>query len=289
MSPVIKSGHRRVGFGEHSVIINAYGTGAEDLIDFLCCDLQVDSDAMVQGSYDLMIVGANKQMVSLWLAGRCLYSGENRYDLAYVLINEIIHQCIVDNKTGPVIHAAAIASEAGAVLLPGKSGAGKSTLTAWLLSQGCQYLTDELVLVTGPGRQLHPFTRPLSLKNGAAAVLDPFLSYAPSDVLSGGGGFMLPHRLVNSEFTRQRPPLSLVLFPEYKAGAPTELTKISAALGCARLLECYVNARNIPGHGVAQLAEIARATPLYELSYGGFLGLHEVLLGAFPGLFRGEQ
>ncbi len=224
-------------------------------------------------------------MLSLRQEEKQLYQGDCRYDLAYTLINEIIYQCITDNRTGLAIHAAAIGSQKGGVLFPGKSGSGKSTLVAWLVSRGCNYLTDELVILAGNDYRIYPFTRPLSIKTGSSSVVSAFLNYDPQVVVAGAGGFMLPHRLVNSIFSAAVPPLSLIIFPEYRAGTATELTKLSGALGCAKLMECYVNARNIQNHGISLLAELARSIPIYQLVYGNFDGLHELLGESFPTLF----
>jgi len=46
-----------------------------------------------------------------------------------------------------LFHAAALAWQGRGLLLPGKISAGKTTLTAWLLSRGLDYLTDELVFI----------------------------------------------------------------------------------------------------------------------------------------------
>ena len=279
-----KSGSCTVGFCGQYVTINSYGPGSTELVNFLCCDLHTYTDSPVNAVYDLMIVG-KKQMLSLWQEEEQLYFGDCRYELACTLINEIIYQCIVDNRAGHAIHAGAVGSETGGILLPGKSGSGKSTFTTWLVFCGCNYLTDELVILAGNDHRIHPFTRPLSLKIGSSSVLSSFLSYGPQEVVNGANGFMLPHRLINENFPAA-PPLSLILFPEYKAGTTTELTKMTTALGCARLMECYVNARNIQDHGISQLAEITRNTPIYQLTYGSFDGLHELLDESFPTFFR---
>ncbi len=60
---------------------------------------------------------------------------------------------------------------------------------------------------------------------------------------------------------------------------------MSAALGCARLMECYVNARNIEDHGIGRLAEIMRTTPVYQLTYSSFNGLQQALRDELPAIF----
>ena len=285
MVPITETTSRTVGFCDQYVTINSQGPESTDLVDFLCCDLQTNPNAIPHAVYNLKIVD-KRSTLSLHQGKEQLYTGDCRYELAYTLINEIIYECIADNRKGHGIHAAAIGSEIGGVLLPGKSGSGKSTLTTWLVSRGCNYLTDELVILAGNNPRIYPLTRPISIKAGSASVISAFVNYKPQEVVIGANGIMLPHRLVNTVFSAATPPLSLILFPEYVAGAATELTKMTGGLACARLMECYVNARNIEGHGIGQLAELTRTTPVYQLTYGSFGGLYELLSKTFPTLFK---
>lgn len=271
-----KSGGRVVGFCNHCITINYNCPEAESLINFLCTDLPADRNFPSHTTYDLIIVG-KKPMMSLWQGDKQLYFGDCKYNLAYTLTNEIIYQCIADNKTGHAIHAAAVSNRQGTILLPGKSGCGKSTLTTWLVYRGYSYLTDELVVIAEDDHHIHPFTRPISIKTGSTAVLNSFLNVEEKDILVGDKGFMLPHRLVNDKFRVDPPPLSLIIFPEHKADAATRLTKLTGGKGCSKLMECYVNARNIQDHGFSQLAELTRNIPAYHLLYGSFDELEIVL------------
>lgn len=63
-----------------------------------------------------------------------------------------------------ILHAAAVERGGVAVVLPAGSGTGKSTLAAALLVRGWRYLTDELTLIDPLTLQVHPFPRPLSIK-----------------------------------------------------------------------------------------------------------------------------
>jgi hypothetical protein len=276
-----KSGHSCVGFGGQCVAISWHGSQALELIDFLCCDLQRDSDYPPRAEFKLTVDHGQK-VYALQNVEQQLYQGDDYYELAYTLINEIIYHVIVDKKDGLAIHAAALSSAEGGILLPGKSGSGKSTFSAWLVSCGCHYLTDELVFLDGLIPIIYPFTRPVSFKKGSLPVLNTFAHYNQGDVIAGQAGLMLPHRLLNVDFTSEMPLLSLVLFPNYVGGALATITRISAGLGCARLMECYVNARNIDNHGIDRLANIARTTPIYQLTYGSFDGLYETLQSSFP-------
>jgi hypothetical protein len=276
-----KSGRSYVGFGGQCVEISWCGVHAKELIDFLCCDLQLDRDKTPKAEYKLT-VDREKKVFSLQKAEEQLYLGDDYYELAYTLINEIIYHVIVDKKEGLAIHAAALGSTEGGILLPGKSGSGKSTFSAWLVTCGCRYLTDELVILDGSSTQIDPFTRPVSFKKGSLSVLHTFVHYRPEDAIAGSAGLMLPHRLLNDNFTPETPFLSLILFPQYLKDASTKIKPLSGALSCACLMECYVNARNINNHGIDLLANLVRKTPSYQLTYGSFKGLYETLKSSFP-------
>lgn len=282
---MVDSSRSWVGFGGESLAVDWCGAAAQKLIDFLCCDLQRDMVKSPRKIYQLY-VNREASQYSLKNDQQQFYAGDDYYELAYALINEIIYQVIVDKKDGLAIHAGAVGTGAGGVLLPGESGSGKSTFTAWLLSCGCRYLTDELVVLDVESSEIDPFTRPVSFKTGSVPVVQNMISFDAEDAISGSNGLMLPHRLFNQNFNRQRVPLSLILFPRYRSGVPTTITPLSGALGCARLIECYVNARNIKDHGIGRIAQIIRNTPVYQVTYGSFDGLYESLQDRFPAMFQ---
>jgi hypothetical protein len=107
-----------------------------------------------------------------------------------------------------------------------------------------------------------------------------------NEVLRGDSGIMVPHRLLNPDFAPTQPALSLILFPRFQAGASAKLTELTPGIGCARLMECFVNARNIPGHGISGLARLTGKVPIIELTYGSFSGAGRVLAEALPEFFR---
>ncbi len=279
------SGRSWVGFSGEYVAIDWSGTDAPELIDFLCRDLKRDEPKTFRTLLSLHVEKERSHYLLGKNHGETLYSGDDYYEMAYALINEIIYQVIVDNRDGLAIHAAAVHTSAGGVLLPGQSGSGKSTFTAWLLSCGCNYLTDELVVLDVASKHITPFTRPISFKSGSVPVVKSMAEWDQDSAIEGQNGLMVPHRIFRQNYSPKSPPLSLVLFPKYSRGCKTEISRMSAALGCARLMECYVNARNIEDHGIGRLAEIMRTTPVYQLTYSSFNGLQQALRDEFPAIF----
>ncbi len=129
-----------------------------------------------------------------------------------------------------------------------------------------------------------PFTRPISIKNGSEKALSTFFRGDSKQILSSEKGCMVPHRLINKNFSVEKPSLSLIIFPEYKPGTHPQIEQMNAAVGCSQLISCYVNARNIKGHGIAKIAAMVRETPTYHLTYGSFDGLRSVLANVLPAL-----
>ncbi|XOF33679.1 MAG: hypothetical protein ACL93V_17070 [Candidatus Electrothrix sp. YB6] len=281
-----------VGFCGQYVRISCNSPAAAALVDFLCADLQDNQHAQyvqhAKPHAECRLVFSGKESMSLHREGELLYQGECRRELAYALLNEIIFQCLENNDSGPAVHAAAVLCGKKGVLIPGNTGAGKSTFAAWLTACGCGYLTDELVILSGDEYRIQPFTRPVTLRPEAAAALAPYVRFNndSAKILTGDSGFMVPHRLLNPAFTPATPRPALILFPRFRAGARTELTKLTPGRGCSRLMECYVNARNIPGHGISGLARLSRDVPILQLTYGSFAGLRPLLADALPEFFR---
>lgn len=62
------------------------------------------------------------------------------------------------------IHAAVVALDGKAIILPGKSGVGKSTIASALIRSGAHYLSDEFALIDPLG-MVHPYARNLAIKS----------------------------------------------------------------------------------------------------------------------------
>lgn len=273
-----------IGFSGQYITVACDGKSTRDLLDFLFADLQWDENAVRKAFYTLETEADSGLYSFSQEAGR-LYHGQSRYRLAYSLCNEVMYQCIVENTSGFAVHAAAIHNDGRGILLPGKSGAGKSTLVAWLTAHGYSYLTDELVILEPVTRHITPFTRPISYKKGSIPIVEGLVTGEPDQRLHGEEGVMIPHRMLGDNYSSGTTVLSCIIFPEFRPGISPRLSKLSGGLGCLKLMECYVNARNLKDHGMKELAEVVRDTPVYELQYGTFDGLLDLLRNTFPDSF----
>ena len=170
-----------------------------------------------------------------------------------------------------LLHAASIEREGRAVILTGLSGSGKSTLAALLMLRGWRLLGDEFALLDPGTGLLHPFPRPVSLKNesvaavaaaagraGAATRFGPWLRGTPK----GDIRHLVPDAASLAAMTRPARPVA-VLFPRWgfepatRAVAPSEvfvrLTQASTnyvALGEAAFRALTTLATQVPATAI---------------------------------------
>ena len=93
-----------------------------------------------------------------------IYEGDSLAALANSLMDTSIYNLADKCSSGMLFHAACLSWKGKGVILPAQSGHGKTTLSAWLLSNGFDYLTDELVYLPLESRQALCFGRPLNVK-----------------------------------------------------------------------------------------------------------------------------
>lgn len=263
------------GLGEARSEIDYNGIEARELIDFLFRDFPIPKGPVLSRRFGVVVAGTPARM-SLWLGEKQIYFGDSKQLLAHFLINEIFYDCIVSNTSSQAVHAAAVSSSRKSLLLPGKSGSGKSSLAAWLTASGMNYLTDELVFLSPTGC-VQPLTRPICLKPPSYEALKKRLVLDEKKLLLGRDGAMIPHRLLNPHWSASTPGLDVIVFPTFVKDQPATLTEISSAKSCLKLLECHVNARNLPGHGFSEIAAITRKVSSYELTFGSYDGVLELL------------
>lgn len=259
-------------FGGLSFAIACNTKEALALASFLFADLPCPEEREPAKRFDMLFAG-HKPMLSLWDGDYRLYFGQSLYQMAYVLMNEVLFHCMDNNSSQHAIHAGAVIHGDCCILLPGTSGCGKSTLTAWLISHGYQYLTDELIFLADTG-QVSPFVRPISLKTDARRL--PWLrtEQRQGEILVGEEGSMIPHRLLNPDFAIKRPLVTHIVFPEYRERAVLELHEITPAQSSLYLMQSHVNARYHPRMGLPELAGVARQCRSFKLTYGAWQDLH---------------
>jgi hypothetical protein len=262
---------RLINFAGSTVAIEYDGAQAAHIIEFLYGHVPHAGAAAPHVTYRLLSGGASGGMV-LYRGERLLYDGRSAADVANLLLGDTCHELADQSRGGLLFHAAALARRGKGLILPGMIGAGKSTLAAWLLARGLDYLTDELVFVPPGAGRFQAFTRPLNLKPPARTILQlQFdLEGQSGQVFSGSHFDLIPPTLINPCSQVSEPDVDLILFPQYLPESAFDLQRLSKAQAGLELMQCVVNARNLPDHGFSEITRLARKAPAYQMCYAGF-------------------
>lgn len=262
------AGRREVGFGGSAVTVEHEGESAAWLVDFLYRYIPPADDALPHVTYRVI---EREGLLDVYCDDALLCGGASHGAAADWLMGDSCHRLVERSRDGLLFHAAALSQPGYGLILPGAIAAGKSTLTAWLAAHGWMYLTDEMVYVPSGGDGFAAFTRPLNLKTPSLKPLAGWFDFErPGEhVLPTPQGVLLSPALLNVAPPAGQSPV-LFIFPHYVPGGELELRPLSPAQTGLALMACLVNARNLPDHGFAGAARLARQSPGYALRYGHF-------------------
>ncbi len=191
-------------------------------------------------------------------------------DLVYHLTDRMVFHT-ANNAVGVhCIHAAAVSHKGGVLIVPAKSGAGKSTFTAWLVANGFDYITDELILINHQ-HEVEGIGRPIQIKSNGLEAIKPLL--VNQDFAQGNLANAIPISSLGGKLfdpLAEQGHLAAFVFPQFGRESEFEFSQLSAAQAGLQLMNNHVNARNLEDHGFRAMMALVRATPRYALNYGGF-------------------
>lgn len=170
-----------------------------------------------------------------------------------------------------IIHAAVLERGGRAVILPAPPGSGKSTLCAALAHRGWRLLSDEMALIRLDDGMVLPQPRPVSLKNASIDVMRGYLDqpvFSPPVADTGKGTvahLLAPADSVARSAEMARP--AWVIFPKYKAGAPSALEPMAKAQAFMRVAENAFNYSVQAARGFDALARVIGSVSCYRYTY----------------------
>lgn len=170
-----------------------------------------------------------------------------------------------------IIHAAVVEKNGLAAILPAPPGSGKSTLTAGLVLSGWRLLSDELTLIHRKSGLIQPLPRPVSLKNQSIEVVrvfdpDAYINRASRDTVKGTVAHMRPPGdSVLRQHEAARP--GWVIFPQWEAGAATELTPRSRAQTFMFLAQNAFNYSHLGADGFRVATALVDQSTCYDFRY----------------------
>jgi hypothetical protein len=263
-----RSSGRDVCFAGSRVRLEFNGSGAGELIDFLFHDMPQDGGP--EPHVTIRVNAAEDGELSFVEDDLAGYHDHGRArDLASALQDRVAFHLSDRSRGGLLFHAAAVSWRRCCLVMPGASGAGKTTLTAWLVRKGFTYLTDELVYVPFGGRSVQPLTRPLNVKTaGRTALAGTVVDFdAAPAILSGSRVTLAPAAALGDTAANRTGEIAAIVFPRYEPGVRMEAEPLPRAQTAMNLMGGLINARNLPGHGFAEVAKLAREISGWRLRY----------------------
>jgi hypothetical protein len=164
-----------------------------------------------------------------------------------------------------VLHAAAATRAGITVVLPGDQEHGKTTTVAGLLRGGYDYVTDEAVALDPTTLRITSFPKALSIDEGAWPLFPECRGLFGDDARQWQ---VRAERLGARSLGGTVPPPRLVVFPRYRAGAPTVARPISAGDAVRRLVSCTFRFPDDPSRNLAALAVLAQEASTADLQIG---------------------
>ena len=190
--------------------------------------------------------------------------------LMEILMDMLVSKLIANSHQQAVYHAGGLAREGKGLVLCGDSGSGKSTLTAYLVSRGFDYLTDEIVGFSLEGETVVGLPRPIILKQKPESGWQSWLppdNQEKFEVFPHGGIWVDPDLFRPGAVTQSAEP-AVIFFPRFQSGHRFEWQELSQAETAFHLMQRLINAKNLPNHGFTFTTQLARKVKAYRLTYG---------------------
>lgn len=170
------------------------------------------------------------------------------------------------------VHAGVVADDEGAIVMSAASGAGKSTLTAALLQYGYRLFSDEFALIGLDKPLLHPYPRPISLKQETIPVVREMVgdNWISKVVRGSPKGDIAYYRARESDLMRDQEPAAakLILFPNFEKGVQPVAQQLNPAEAIMRLVPASTNYSLLGEPAFHAITGLLKNTRAYEISYG---------------------
>jgi HprK-related kinase A len=168
-----------------------------------------------------------------------------------------------------LLHASSVEKDGKVLIMTGESGSGKSTLSALLASRGWRFMGDEFALVDPISGDVHPFPRPVSLKNEAIAVMRgllPATRFGPVQLATAKGDIchLIPGSAAIAAMNDPAPP-ALILFPGY--GLPRAIRPVGTSETFVRLTQASTNYTALGEAGFDALTRLVIHVPSCAIDY----------------------
>jgi len=175
-------------------------------------------------------------------------------------------------KTHILFHAGVVERDGVGVIIPAMSGSGKSTLSASLAYDGWRFFSDEFGMLDTQTGDLHPYPRPMSLKNESIAVMkewvgrEALFSREYKDTPKGTICYLRPP-LASLENMHKPAKPRVVIHPVFNPDAKPNIVPLTRTMAFFRLVRSSANYGDIGEPAFHALTKLAEECISYEITY----------------------
>lgn len=174
-----------------------------------------------------------------------------------------------------LLHSGAVTRNGSGIILPAPSESGKTSMTTALTQKGYGYMSDEFAAIGKSDRLLHPFAKPISIKNTSVfpdLAAQENLWIAPESEIAPRNEMLVwyIHAEDFAEKTDREPvPIKYILFPQYNPSEESRLEPVPSAEAVRRLVENSVNFHRIGGDSLSIAASLVEDAQCFALTING--------------------
>jgi HprK-related kinase A len=193
-------------------------------------------------------------------------------DQAYAFLEWGMNWCVsVHANEYLKLHAAVVAKENGAIIMPGVPGAGKSTLCAALALSDWRVLSDEHALIPPGSAEVVPLYRPVSLKNESISLIQAFdrnAVFGPVSYDTHKGSVAHMKADLHPDSHNPDPlPVRAMVFPQYSASDTQRLSRRSKSQSFILAAYHAFNYSLLGRLGFESMVKLIDAAECYDLIY----------------------
>ena len=191
---------------------------------------------------------------------------------AYPVLEWGMNWCIASHcHNYLLLHAAVLAKGEQAIVFPAPPGSGKSTLTGYLAHSGWRLLSDEMAVIDTSTNRVHPFIRPICLKNNSIDLIrewfpDTIISDVARDTNKGDVAHVKPPvDSLNNMYKSAE--VKAVVFPKYNADVQLDIYQLDKCDAFLSLAENGFNNNVLARSAFLSLTSIVENANNYEMVY----------------------
>lgn len=199
-------------------------------------------------------------------------SEQNIENLIETLVHKIAERFIESFRSLLWFHAAALAKNERAIMLPAMWGNGKSSLAVALANEGWTYLSDDLAPLDPGSNSVIPYPRTPTVRSHCGHKLprERISELPKTEALSDGWST-----------ARHAVPLQSVVFPKYQFQGECALIECRPEKAVVELLSHCLNFSDSGSAAVAHLAQLMPGLESYQLIFSDATAAASLLTTAF--------